>query len=552
MPVILSSIEYGGYFSLVKLLTFMVLCFGWLPVIAWIYTDSQAVKGRTVYWLSIVFGTYAIASIVWLMMPLFLVGILLYLIAVCTTAMVYIVHRNSRVPEYERVLTAGHVKSIFSNEEKQATQANKGLVFLTANDNEAPVPEAKSPEFFAYKMSQEFFDDAIWRRASDVVFKPGRDEYDVHYVIDGVAVKQQGRTREDMEYFGRYLKQLGDLDVNEKRKPQKSVFTVSKDGQKTAWQIMTSGSTIGEHLHLKLREEHSLIKLEELGLMDDQLKQLEELKSAEPGLFIVSGPAKSGVTTTFYAMIRAHDPFLNNINTLEKSTLAELPNVTQNTYSLSDSSTTGFARRLQTVLRTGPDIVGVGDCDDAETAAIAIEAAKNGQRIYITINAPSVVKALAKWIKLVGDRSRAIDLLRGLSNQRLIRKLCSNCKEAYEPNKELLKKFNLPADKIKHFHRPGQIQYDKRGTPLLCDNCQGTGFFERTGVFETLILTDELREAIKGSKDLNEISTHLRRARMLYLQEQALRKVAVGETSVNEIIREFSTAKKPRKATKPK
>jgi type II secretory ATPase GspE/PulE/Tfp pilus assembly ATPase PilB-like protein len=277
--------------------------------------------------------------------------------------------------------------------------------------------------------------------------------------------------------------------------------------------------------------------------MLEQYEQLSKICEAKKGLFIVTGPKKSGVTSTFYALIRNHDPFLYSISTLERQPTADLPNITQNIFTLSDTGTTTYAKRLQALVRMEPDIVGAADCADSETAQIACNAAKDGKMVYVTLEADDVIRAIGKWIKLVGSRSLAADTLLGVSCQRLLRKLCEECKQAYEPNKELLRKFNIPAEKAKVLYRPGKVQYDKRGKPSTCQNCQGTGFVGRMGVFEIIIMNDELRNVIKQSKSLSEISTQFRRAKMLYLQEQALRRVLAGTTAINEMVRVLSSSK---------
>ncbi|MBA7700500.1 putative type II secretion system protein HxcR [subsurface metagenome] len=279
----------------------------------------------------------------------------------------------------------------------------------------------------------------------------------------------------------------------------------------------------------------------------DQYEQLNKIHELKQGLFIIAGTKKSGVTSTFYALLKNHDAFINSVNTLERKPSAELPNITQNVFTLSDTGTTTYAKKLQAVVRMGPDVVGIADCEDGETAQVACAAAKDGKIVYITLKADSVIRALGKWMKLVGDRELATEALLGISNQRLLRKLCEKCKQAYEPNKELLRKFNIPAEKAKVFYRAGKVQYDKRGKPSTCENCQGTGFVGRMGVFEIIMINDELRKAIRQSKSLSEISTQFRRAKMLYLQEQVLRRVVGGTTAINEMVRVLAKSKKKTK-----
>jgi general secretion pathway protein E len=286
-----------------------------------------------------------------------------------------------------------------------------------------------------------------------------------------------------------------------------------------------------------------MARITEIGLMPEQEARLNQFRGIKQGVFIVSGPHKNGITTSLYALLRNHDAFMNSINTLERQPSAQLLNITQNIFNLSDTGTTTFAKKLQTVVRMGPDIIGVSDCEDAETTQIACAAAKDGKLVYITIKADSVIQALGQWLKYVGNRAVVADTLLGISNQRLVRKLCDECKQAYAPDKELFKKFNITAEKTKVLYRAGKVQYDKHGKPLTCEHCQGTGFYGRTAVFEIILLNDDLRTVIKKSKSLPEIGSQFRRAKMLYLQEQILRKVIAGTVAINEMIRVLSTSK---------
>jgi general secretion pathway protein E len=160
----------------------------------------------------------------------------------------------------------------------------------------------------------------------------------------------------------------------------------------------------------------------------------------------------------------------------------------------------------------------------------------------------NVMRTLNKWVHLVGDRNKAVDSLLGISNQRILRKLCETCRQAYEPNRDLLHKFNIPPEKAKVFYKTGKVIYDKRGKPFPCENCQETGYFGRMAIFETIIINEQLRKAIKQSKSMADVATEFRRAKMLYLQEQALMRVVAGTTSINEMVRVLSK-QKDQKAT---
>ena len=546
MPDLLSaSIEYGGYISIIKLIGYLVIFFAWLPLVSWVHNDAKTVETNAVFWTGIILGAGAAGAIIWLLIPIFIVGMLFFLIAVGTISLAYVKHRNARVLDFDKVLTVDHIKNLLVSKEKKLA-ALKTFTFVTANKNEVPVPEPRTPDFFGYKTAHEILSDAIWRRASSIVFSPTAQDYQVAYNVDGASLKQPSIARDQMGYFIHFVKELAGLDTKEKRKPQKGKFKIRHNKDDTSWEVTTAGSTAGEQVRLKPVAQEAISRITDIGLMPEQEELLNQLCGIGQGVFIISGPRKNGVTTTLYALLRNHDAFINSINTLEKQPSAQLPNITQNVFKLSDTGTTTFAKKLQAVVRMGPDIIGVSDCEDAETAQVACAAAADGKLVYITIKSDSVIQALGKWLKFVGNKNIVADTLIGISSQRLLRILCDECKEAYAPDKELFRKFNIPAEKTKVLYRTGKVQYDKHGKPSTCEHCQGTGYYGRTGVFEIITINDDLRKVIKKSKSLPEIGSQFRRAKMLYLQEQALRKVIAGKIAINEMIRVLTTSKTKR------
>jgi type II secretory ATPase GspE/PulE/Tfp pilus assembly ATPase PilB-like protein len=543
MPDLLSAtVEYGGYISIIKVVVYLVMFFAWLPLVSWVHDDAKTVETNDVFWTGLILGAGAVGAIIWLLIPIFIVGALFFLMAVAAISLAYVKHRNARVLDFDKVLTIDHLKNLFVSQEKKL-EALKSFTFITANNNEIPVPEPRTPDFFGYKTAYEILSDAIWRRASSIIFSPTAQDYQVAYNVDGTSLKQPSIARDQMQYFIRFVKDLADLDTKEKRKPQKGKFKIRQHKDDTSWEVMTAGSTAGEQVRLKPVTQETISRLTDIGLMPEQEQLFNQFRQIKQGVFIVSGPPKNGVTTTLYSLLRNHDAFINSINTLERQPSAQLPNITQNVFKLTDTGTTTFAKKLQAVVRMGPDIIGVADCEDAETAQIVSAAAKDGKLVYVTIKADSVIQALGKWLKYVGNKGVVADTLLGVSNQRLLRILCDECKQAYAPDKELFRKFNIAAEKTKVLYRTGKVQYDKHGKPSPCEHCQGTGYFGRTGAFEIVTLNEELRNAMKKSKSLPEIGMQFRRAKMLYLQEQALRKVIAGKIAINEMIRVLSTSK---------
>jgi type II secretory ATPase GspE/PulE/Tfp pilus assembly ATPase PilB-like protein len=540
----IAAAEYGGYVAFYKLIIILGLFLTWMPLVNWIYMDSQAVRTDKRLWTAAIVCSGAVALWTWLLSPLFWIGFLIFVIVVGSGSMAYVMHRNARVADFEKVLTSEHIKGLFVNPDAKLRKASRGLSFITANKNEVPLPDPKSPEADGFLHACELIDDALWRRVSMITLLPQKDNYSVIYEIDGVNSRQGERSKEEVDRLVYYIKHLADLDVEEKRKPQKGTFSILKDNdwkKKVTWEVQSAGSTAGEQIRLSKTEDYCTRKMVELGLNDNQFESVRSLIEIKSGLVLISGPAGSGVTTTLYTLLGNHDPFMNNINTLERKKAADLPNITQTEYSLSDTGTTTYGRKLQTLLRRGPDIVGVSDCEDEQSAKLCCAAVKDGKIIYAAMQATSVVETIEKMIQFTGDRNLLADTLEAIINQRLVRTLCGDCRQAYKPNQALFQKFNIPSDEVDMFYRPGEIEYDKHGKPVVCQKCQGTGFYGRTGLFETIRMTSELRQVIRTSTTTQEIAAAFRKSGMLYMQEQSIKKVTVGITSINEVIRNFST-----------
>lgn len=542
---------WGGYVSLVKIGVVVVLLFGWAAACQWVDRDTDAVKTKREQWNVIVLSGSLVGFLVLLAPPwrgvLFLVGVALWLLIAGGALLAYVIHRNGRVVVGARVLTGDHVKRLLAGSGgKKKRVSDKGTrVRITGHDGK-PVELPDDPEERVdYQLTQDFLFDLLWRRASDADIVAGRERYRLIQRIDGVATEQsEGIATEDGERMFRYLKRIAGLNVAERRRPQTGKLQAAllgHTGDMGVTTVHTSGSTAGERLRLHFQPEVLQLRTHELGIAEPRLKQLDAIIKEATGLLIVSAPAQHGRSTTQYALLRAHDAFIQNIHTIERRILVELDNVTQHKFEGSNSDV-DYARRLQTVLRREPDVVMVGECEDRETAQIAARAAADDRRIYLGLGARDSFEALSRFLKLVDDNPLAAKALRAVMSQRLVRKLCMSCREAFRPDAATLKKLNLPVDKIDRFHRPPtEPILDKKGNEIICQQCQGTGYFGRTGVFEVLIVDSGVRKLIAEGAPINRIKAQCRKNKMYYLQEEGLLKVIGGTTSIHEILRGLRT-----------
>jgi type II secretory ATPase GspE/PulE/Tfp pilus assembly ATPase PilB-like protein len=420
---------------------------------------------------------------------------------------------------------------------------SKGQRIVLRDHEENAVECSDDPEETeAYDAVQDFLYELLWRRATDADLIAGKEQYRLLYRIDGVGTENpDGLPLETGERVLRYLKRIAGLNVEEIRRPQSGKIRTAllgQSGEPGITEVRTSGTTAGERLRLRIESGAVLRRIHELGIHPQRLEILKtQVLGKSTGLLLIGGPSSHGLTTTQYAVLRSHDAYMHNIHALERRSLLDLDNVTQQVYEGGDTNVS-YARMFQTVLRREPDIIMVDECEDKETALVASRAAATDRKIYLGIRAKDCFDSLSKYLGLLDDNRLAAKALRGVMAQRLVRLLCSDCREAFRPDPTTLKKLNLPADKIERFYRPPpEPKRDRRGKEVACQNCQGSGYYGRVGVFELMPIDETITKLIEGGAPINKIKAQARKNRMYYIQEEGLLKVIDGTTSMNEVLR---------------
>jgi type II secretory ATPase GspE/PulE/Tfp pilus assembly ATPase PilB-like protein len=550
----------GGYISIVRAVLVLVALIPWLLFCQWLDKDMmnlRKLKFNRELWNGVVLGGGVAGFVVLMFLPwkspgLFAAGFGLWFVLTVGVCGSYVFVRNSSVDSAGRVFTPRHIKAWFAGlgkrdrkKDSSPSLAFERVKLVGADKRKVGVPQDPN-QTAAFEAAQNLLFDALWRRATDVEMLVAGNGVKITYRIDGVSIARNDLLPEETasevaDQALRFLKKVAGLETEEKRKPQKGMISGSipgSPGGDTKIEINTSGTTQHERLALKIIGDENRLRIGDLGLLPAQREVLDGFYKSPGGLVLISGPRASGVTTTLYALLRGHDAFMQNLLTIEQAPLYELENITQYLYD-STKHEGSYARQLQTVLRREPDVVMVSDCLDRETAHLAVTAARGGKKIYMGVTAKDSFDALKRVLSLAGDTDAVAEALLGVTSQRLMRKLCVACRIAYKPDPNLLKKANLPLDKIEHFYRTPRPEEctDEKGNPRICPNCQGSGYYQRTGIFEVLGASDTLREQIKAGQPVNMIRATARKANMLYLQEVGLQKVIEGTTSMNEMLR---------------
>jgi len=542
--------EPGGYTSWVRIVVVLIAMVPWLLFCQWVDKDAAYVRRvNRPMWNGIVLGGGVVGLILWLFMPwetpgLFAAGFGLWFVITASACTIYAVVRNGVVDPSARVFTPRHLKAWMRSMGRKQEEITAAVERVRLSGAEGKVNAPTDPaQVEPYEAAQTLLYDALWRRATEVELLVSANAVRLAYRIDGAVMPRHDLlSREDAERALGFIKKVAGLDVNEHRKPQTGEIVAAieiSDRGSTDVEVKASGTTQHERLSLRIVGEETRLRISDLGMNPRVLERAEALVNGPPGgLFLISGPRASGVTTTLYALLRMHDAFMTNLLTLEREPLRDLENITQHIYDPTKHDGS-YSRQLQTVLRREPDVVMVSDCLDRETAHLAVKAAAENKRIYMGMLARDSFDAMKKLISLAGDTDTVADVLRCAISQRLVRKLCVACRLAYKPDIALLRKANLPVDKIEHFYRPPKAEemVDEKGNPRVCPNCQNSGYYGRTGLFEILDVDGVIRELIANGQPLTAIRAQARKNGMLYLQEVGLQKVMEGVTGMNEMLR---------------
>jgi len=535
---VVQSLPTGSYFGLAKIIIMIVALFLWAYPAGWVRRDAVLLNLPQFLWGVVIMSAATVGWLLWFVVPIFSVGLAIWLVSAMGSILVYTFYRDSLVQAEDRIISFQNTLDRIRGEKKPTNVTAEIKVHLsTPTGQEIGVPD-KEDQRELFQQVQDLMFDAFWRRASDIYIQPAGQSGRIAFRIDGVLNEYRTIERQAGDMLVNYIKTIAGMDVQQRRLPQKGRLVAQqlKVKEKMGLDIESSGSTAGERLTIRVRSQEARYTIEDLGFTEEQLGQLGAVLDQSRGIVVLCGMGGCGVSTTLYGIGRTHDAFTRNIHSMESKPLMELDNVTQNIYRSDEEAS--FTRQLQSVFRRDPDIVLIDPCPDPETAKLVAEVVRRGEKkAYLTLRASSCLSGLARFVKWIESPGVAANVLLMVTFQRLVRKLCPACREGYRPNPDVLRKMNLASGQEVTFYRPPvQQQVDKKGNPIICPTCQGTGYFGRTAIMETLTVTDEVRKAI-SSGSATDMKAAARRSGMKYWQEAAIHRVMEGVTSMQEIVR---------------
>jgi general secretion pathway protein E/type IV pilus assembly protein PilB len=365
---------------------------------------------------------------------------------------------------------------------------------------------------------------AVRAKASDIHLEPKRDRLNVRFRVDGEMVEEQGVPIDiALEVISR-VKVLARMDIAERRMPQDGQLTLSPNNELVHLRASTFPSSLGEKVVLRILSGQTLIGFEKLGLDQETQAIVRELVQRPQGFIVASGPTGAGKTSTLYSFLRLIDTRHTNVMTLEDPIEIELPTITQGQTNIKAGFT--FATGLRAILRQDPDVIMVGEIRDSETAGIALQASLTGHLVLSTLHTSDAVESIVRLVDLGVEPWIIANALTAVLAQRLVRLVCKFCQEDVRLEHPVVDRDEiiLPA---------GSMVKRPRG----CPQCLKTGYKGRTGIFEVVIIDDDLREMVKAKASPREYRAILEKRGVGSLRRVGLERVKQGLTTVDEVVR---------------
>jgi general secretion pathway protein E len=369
---------------------------------------------------------------------------------------------------------------------------------------------------------------AVKERASDIHIIPGERDIEVRFRVDGVLQEVIRPPKRFQASIASRVKIMGGLNIAEKRLPQDGRIRIKIAGKDIDIRLSTIPTTHGERIVMRLLDKSAvLLDMAEIGMAQEELKTMESLIVRSHGILLVTGPTGSGKTTTLYAALNKINSPEINILTVEDPVEYQLRGIGQ--VQVNPKINLTFASGLRSFLRQDPDVIMVGEIRDLETAEIAIQASLTGHLVLSTVHTNDAAGAITRLVDMGVPPFLAASSVMGILAQRLVRLVCKDCREPYLPADEEIAEIGLVREMLRE--NGGRV-YRPRG----CAHCSETGYYGRSGIYELMLVDDDVRQLILKNVDSNTIKRSAVKKGMTTLLMDGARKVAKGLTTIEEVL----------------
>ena len=367
--------------------------------------------------------------------------------------------------------------------------------------------------------------DAVKRGASDIHFEPEYAFLRIRYRIDGVLETVRSLHKTYMPGITVRLKVVSEMNIAETRAPQDGRLSLTLNGRPVDFRVSTQPTIYGENIVLRvLDREKSIVNLDRMNLSKETMHKLEIMLARPEGILVVTGPTGSGKTTTLYSLLAQVNDETVNIMTLEDP--VEYPLTLMRQTSVNEVARMDFANGIRSIMRQDPDIILVGEVRDKETAEMAFRAAMTGHQVFTTLHTNSALGAFPRLLDIGIQPDIMAGNIIGIIAQRLVRMLCTHCKEAYAPSQEERVLLGHAADSVSFLYRP-----------VGCKSCGNKGYRGRTPIMELLVMDGDIDELVARRATAKELRAEAVSKGFRSLAEEGITRVIEGTTSLAEVAR---------------
>lgn len=426
-------------------------------------------------------------------------------------------------------LYAGHQESI--EDVVKQIENDKGLAqFQNRNDNTIDLEaiEEMADAAPVRKLLNMVLLLSIKDKASDIHFEPFEEEYKMRYRVDGVLYELVPPPRHLAPAIASRIKVMANLDIAERRLPQDGRIELAIGGNHIDIRVSTLPTLFGESVVLRILDRTVVqLDLNKIGMPPDTLVTWRTLVHKPNGIVLVTGPTSSGKTTTLYATLNELNEITEKIITTEEPVEYDIDGLIQ--VPINSEIGVTFAACLRAILRQDPDKILVGETRDLETAEIAIQASLTGHIVFTTLHTNDAPSAITRLRDMGLPTFLITATVEGVLAQRLVRKICNNCRTEFQPSQEVAMELGMTTAEAatkKFFYGKG------------CDRCNNTGYKGRMGIYELVIMTDHLRDMVVAEASLDDFREACRKSGMRTLRESGLKAIHEGLTSIEEVLRE--------------
>jgi len=369
---------------------------------------------------------------------------------------------------------------------------------------------------------------AIRDHASDVHFEPFEEEYKMRYRCDGVLYEMVPPPRHLATAIASRIKVMANLDIAERRLPQDGRIELNVGGNPVDMRVSVLPTLFGESVVIRVLDRTNVgLSLDRIGMPPDILAQFRACIKKPNGIVLVTGPTGSGKTTTLYSALSELNDIDTKIITTEDPVEYEIDGIVQ--CPINHEIDVTFATALRAILRQDPDVILVGEIRDLETAQIGIQASLTGHMVFSTLHTNDAPSSVTRLRDMGVEPFLITATVEAIQAQRLVRRVCQNCRAGYEPTREQMMEINLTPEQCK-----GKQFFYGEG----CDKCNNLGFKGRTGLYELLLMTDDLRDMVSRGSSTDAIRNHTRKQGTASLRDSGLRALFAGTTTLDEVVRE--------------